>query len=155
MDIAQAQWSKINNFVWKFSYFRVFLRLFLLTNLALYWPKTWKWFFKNESYIFLTSTPLKLSKCLSFPKQFLNEVLNFGSLCRTLYQRLPCGHFKFTPFSSFCFGFWSSYQITWVFGSSWCAVRSWTKVSLKTLKIRLIQLYNALEGGQNFHLNQE
>ena len=28
----QAQWSKINNFVRKFSYFRVFLRLFLLTN---------------------------------------------------------------------------------------------------------------------------
>ena len=40
----KAQWSKINNPIRKFSYFRVFFMNFSITNLVIQQPKTWKWY---------------------------------------------------------------------------------------------------------------
>ena len=44
------------------------------------------WFFKNELYALLMNTDCK--KVLDLPQQFLNEILNFGSLClcKTLHN---------------------------------------------------------------------
>ena len=80
----KAQWSKINNPIRKFSYFRVFFMNFSITNLVIQQPKTWKWYiFQKLSTTRIADIyrPYTLQKKVFFAT-FRNGIFIFGSLWR-------------------------------------------------------------------------
>ena len=73
--LARSQWSKINNPVRKFSYFRIFFKTYFNNKFSnLMQPK------KNQ--IFFRRLPYRMQKHLGFLQHFSNEIHNFGSLWR-------------------------------------------------------------------------